>query len=689
MSVVAFLILVTLAICGVSFWVILKQNEGLEASMRIFAHVNQALELNLAIEEQAIAIRDIVLIDDLELKRSEKAKMDQNAVRRLQPILASFQPVDEAERGPWESFQKSWAAHSDLMERVYQDSLRNTLHFAKVGSLKHSARYWLGYVPHFQSIVEITRPRFADDPVQLALGLAALDAIEATKSLLLWEKSAIMALDMNERSVFVENGRQDMARVTRNLNFLERALTSPAVSDAELAEFNERFREAGAGKIRFLEAGEIDWDVTHFTLPAHFIHPALPELSKIFWERIKPIRGGGTEIFNHVIGLTIEDTNTAAFESLMTFGKPMREAESRWIGQIVDYGATLMRDGMDTLESAFTRCLAILASVTALGLLLGAVFSLSFVSKLSASLQKLDSDLNDRSGGVQKLARQLGLTADELASGAHNSSASLQQTSATLEELNSMTARNASNSVEADKLMSLAAESVARARRSMDNVIGAMREISESGDEIGKIIKSIDEIAFQTNLLALNAAVEAARAGDAGAGFAVVAEEVRNLASRSADAAKNTARLIETTISNINGGSRMVNDTAENFRVVTENSGKVAALITEVAEASKEQSQGIDQIFKAMTAIDHVTQANAVSAQQSLEIASTLGREQGKLRETILDIDQLINGPNGGHNGGHAGGHAEAAGPGRRGSHGGAAARGSASAAKLSLPGPY
>jgi methyl-accepting chemotaxis protein len=178
----------------------------------------------------------------------------------------------------------------------------------------------------------------------------------------------------------------------------------------------------------------------------------------------------------------------------------------------------------------------------------------------------------------------------------------------------------------------------------MDNVIEAMTEISSSGNEISKIIKSIDDIAFQTNLLALNAAVEAARAGEAGAGFAVVAEEVRNLASRSADAARNTASLIENTTRNIHSGSQMVNFTAENFKVVSDHSTKVAQLIGEVAEASKEQSQGISQISQAVHELDQVTQSNAASAHESSVIATTLGTQEDKLVDTISEINVLISG---------------------------------------------
>jgi methyl-accepting chemotaxis protein len=178
----------------------------------------------------------------------------------------------------------------------------------------------------------------------------------------------------------------------------------------------------------------------------------------------------------------------------------------------------------------------------------------------------------------------------------------------------------------------------------MVKVIGAMEEISRSGNEIGKIIKTIDEIAFQTNLLALNAAVEAARAGEAGAGFAVVADEVRNLAIRSAEAAKNTADLIATTITNINSGSEIVNETSTAFKQVSTQVGKVHELVSEVAEASNEQSQGIEQITSATTEMDKVTQSNAAAAEESASAAGHLSIQSANLLKVVNEIDALAHG---------------------------------------------
>ncbi|MGL4209829.1 MAG: methyl-accepting chemotaxis protein, partial [Candidatus Adiutrix sp.] len=252
--------------------------------------------------------------------------------------------------------------------------------------------------------------------------------------------------------------------------------------------------------------------------------------------------------------------------------------------------------------------------------------------------------ISHESQGVEDISDNMTQTSNVLAEGASENAANLEETSAALDELASMTMRNAENSSEAHHLIDKATVAVDQANGSMVKVITAMDEISVSGGEIGKIIKTIDEIAFQTNLLALNAAVEAARAGEAGAGFAVVADEVRNLAIRSADAAKSTADLIAATIKNISSGSEMVGVTASNFKVVKDHTSKVESLMGEVAAASKEQSLGLEQINKAMREIDLVTQNTAASAEKSSASSESLSNQAENLIRAISGLNRLVHG---------------------------------------------
>ena len=185
---------------------------------------------------------------------------------------------------------------------------------------------------------------------------------------------------------------------------------------------------------------------------------------------------------------------------------------------------------------------------------------------------------------------------------------------------------------------------VKTADESMDQLIASMEDISKASEETQKIIKTIDEIAFQTNLLALNAAVEAARAGEAGAGFAVVAEEVRNLAMRSADAAKNTAELIEGTVKKVNDGSKLVTTTNDAFSQVAQSSAKVGDLVAEISGASKEQSAGIEQVNIAISEMDKVVQQNAANAEESASASEEMNAQAEQLRDYVGDLMMMVTG---------------------------------------------
>ena len=172
----------------------------------------------------------------------------------------------------------------------------------------------------------------------------------------------------------------------------------------------------------------------------------------------------------------------------------------------------------------------------------------------------------------------------------------------------------------------------------------SMEDISKASEETQKIIKTIDGIAFQTNLLALNAAVEAARAGEAGAGFAVVAEEVRNLAIRSADAVKNTAELIEGTVKKVIDGSEIVSTTNEAFDKVAEIAGKVGELVAEISEASDEQSNGIELVNIAVNEMDKVVQQNAANAEESASASEELNAQAEQLKDYVGELALLVTG---------------------------------------------
>ena len=205
-----------------------------------------------------------------------------------------------------------------------------------------------------------------------------------------------------------------------------------------------------------------------------------------------------------------------------------------------------------------------------------------------------------------------------------------------------MTRRNAEHSEEAARLMIATTESVDTANRKMDEMVQSMKEITASSDKISKIIKVIDEIAFQTNILALNAAVEAARAGEAGMGFAVVADEVRNLAQRCAQAARDTAELIEESITRSNDGSRRLGEVSSAIGSITEQSAQVKVLVDEIHSGSREQSRGIEQVAGAISQMQQVTQSAAASAEESAAAGKELSSHAESLHQLVQELNSMV-----------------------------------------------
>ncbi len=252
--------------------------------------------------------------------------------------------------------------------------------------------------------------------------------------------------------------------------------------------------------------------------------------------------------------------------------------------------------------------------------------------------------LDDSATQVTSASGQLSSASHQLAEGAAEEAASLEETSASLEEVSTMTRRNADNASECNSLMKEVNGVVEKANQSMAAQTAAMDEISKASEETSKIIKTIDEIAFQTNLLALNAAVEAARAGEAGAGFAVVADEVRNLAMRAAEAASDTATLIEGTVKKVKEGEELLEQTNEDFSEVSSMASKVGGLVSEIAVASNEQTQGLDQVNTAMGEIDRVTQQTAASSEEAASASEELSSQAEFLKQYVGDLVTLVSG---------------------------------------------
>ena len=295
------------------------------------------------------------------------------------------------------------------------------------------------------------------------------------------------------------------------------------------------------------------------------------------------------------------------------------------------------------LEKAKSTKMAV-GIISIVALVLGVALAAFITWKIVTVMSKICRGIGEGAAHVASASRQVASSSQSIAGGAAEQAATIEETSSSMEEISSMIDRNSSNAEQADHLMTEASSVVSLANSSMGELTVSMGEISSASRETSEIIKTIDEIAFQTNLLALNAAVEAARAGEAGKGFAVVAEEVRNLAMRAAAAAKDTSELIEDTTRKVEDGTRLVSVTSQAFEKVASSATRIGQLVAEIAVASKEQSDGINQMNTATTEMDKAVQGNAAFAEESASVSEELDSQAQQLREYVEDLMEMVSG---------------------------------------------
>jgi methyl-accepting chemotaxis protein len=303
--------------------------------------------------------------------------------------------------------------------------------------------------------------------------------------------------------------------------------------------------------------------------------------------------------------------------------------------------AQLAKSSVSSAKRSST--IAILVIIVS-GLLLYILFFSRITLSINRSLENTISRLTDAARHTADAAAQIHTASRSLSEGANEQAASLEETSSSLEQMSSMTRRNAESAGHVNTLARQTRQAADTGTNDMQAMTRAMQEIKASSDDIAKIIKTIDEIAFQTNILALNAAVEAARAGEAGLGFAVVAGEVRNLAQRSAEAARETASRIDGAKEKTAQGVVISGKVSTSLLEIVEKARKVDELAGEVANASKEQSQGIEQLNAGVSAIDRVTQSNAANAEESACAAEKLKAQSGALEEAVVGLVHLVEG---------------------------------------------
>ncbi len=303
------------------------------------------------------------------------------------------------------------------------------------------------------------------------------------------------------------------------------------------------------------------------------------------------------------------------------------------------------------------RLLCTICLVCAVLAVAGAVL---FAHALAKPIQSAISELTSSVDEVSSATAHLSSSAQSLSEATIEQAGSIEETSSYIEEMASRTRLNAQNAARVDSLSRQVAVNLSNANESMEALIRSMEDMSAAGGNVSKIIKTIDEIAFQTNLLALNAAVEAARAGEAGAGFAVVAEEVRRLALRSAEASRSTQEMVTDIIRRIEEGSHLVQETDDKYRGAALSIQQVTELVGEISESSGEQAVGIEQVNKAISDIDRMTQRNAANAETSASALHQLSAQSVQMGLAVERLVMLVaggrgSGSPGNRNGNHSG----------------------------------
>ena len=312
---------------------------------------------------------------------------------------------------------------------------------------------------------------------------------------------------------------------------------------------------------------------------------------------------------------------------------------------LVNYNKQLGETLTDDILQSSSRISKMVTISSLFGLIVGGLIAFIIIRSINKALREISHELGMSAEQVASASSEVAGAGQQLAAGSSEQAASIEETSASLEEMSGMAKENAKAAESTNQcLQNEMTPNLQRMSQVMQSMGSSMTQSVDASRETAKIIKTIDEIAFQTNILALNAAVEAARAGEAGAGFAVVAEEVRSLAKRAADAAKNTQGLLENSRMHLETTAGLVDQVNEALKKNLELGTKVTQLVAGIFTASQEQAQGAGQISQAVSQMDKVTQGNAATAEESASAAQEMSAQAEALKETVHALGRLIGG---------------------------------------------
>jgi methyl-accepting chemotaxis protein len=360
------------------------------------------------------------------------------------------------------------------------------------------------------------------------------------------------------------------------------------------------------------------------------------------YQKVADARGGYNDLYDDVLADSRAGRTNEALVKINHALQPAFTAYLKALDDLFEANAKYGRLASQHVQSTTRMANWTVTGLTLLAVLAGTALAWATTASLNRLLHRVAGEIDRASEEISLASGQISSSGQSLAQGASEQAASLEETSASLEEIASMTRRNAEHADHAKKLAAQTRSAADTGFNDMRDMSQAMDAIKCSSNNIGKIIKTIDEIAFQTNILALNAAVEAARAGEAGMGFAVVADEVRNLAQRSAQAARETADKIQDSITRSQHGVEISAKVAASLHEIVEKARTVDELLGQIAAASVEQSQGIAQVNSAVNQLDQVTQTNASSAEENAGAAENLNTQAAALKSDVGALARLV-----------------------------------------------
>ena len=312
------------------------------------------------------------------------------------------------------------------------------------------------------------------------------------------------------------------------------------------------------------------------------------------------------------------------------------------LDKLADYTKNEVQELAEHTVKMALLSILFLIVINIVGILFSIIWGMITASSIANPIVVVAEGVTQGAEQLLSASRQISQASQSTAEGASEQAASVEQTSASMDEIASMTKSNEENSAQADVLVKEVSNIAIKAQMKMEDLIMTMGRVASSSEDIRKIIKTIDDIAFQTNLLALNAAVEAARAGDAGAGFAVVANEVRSLAMKASDSAKSTATLIDSAVTDIGEGSDITAQATEAFMQVQISISQITQLIETISKSSSEQAQGVEQVNRSIGELSKATQTNSANAEQTSSSAQELSSQAELLTNFSRDLNHLV-----------------------------------------------